>query len=323
MSMGFQAFIKGTSFDVLNAMSFNFVADVVNISGTSSKTYSLPGFNLSAALMNTFSTAGTDSRSYSVSVSGQTVSWNVANACKMMVTATPASGAGSNLYFGFTLYDYSTNPPTFKIAPDFTPYNLVQVIDLTPGYGQILPTKIPASVPMIAFHRAPSGGYDHVWWEEVNQNGYWSLKFRGNTGLNAMQPCRIYLFAKMMINAPNWGFFLYRQGQMVWHNNCLPLKMNILNGGTVTSSAPLASTNGVTSCLFQMNDPAFPGNGIQWFECASGGTNSSGVYAATANDRYQQNQVTGSSRPATWVAGTIGYIECNVYDAYYSQALGL
>jgi hypothetical protein len=121
MSMGFQAFIKGTSFDVLNAMSFNFVADVADISGAGSKTYSLPGFTLSAALMNTFSTAGTTNRSYSVSVSGQTVSWNVANGCKMMVTATPASGAGSNLYFVFTLYDYSTNPPTFKIAPDFTP----------------------------------------------------------------------------------------------------------------------------------------------------------------------------------------------------------
>lgn len=325
MSMGFQTFIKGTSFDVLNSMSFNFIADITTVSGAGSKTYSFPGFTLSAALMNTFSAVGTDARSYTVSVSGQTISWNVANACKMMVTATPSSGADSGLYFGFSLYDYSTSPRTFKIAPDFTPYNLVQIIDLTPAYNQVLQTNIPVSVPMIAFHRATNNSYDHVWWNEINQNGYWALQFRGNTGLFAMQPCRIYLFAKLLINTPNWGFFLYRPGttEMAWHSNCLPLKMSILNGGTVTSSVPLASTNGVTSCLFQPSDPSFPSVGTQWFECASAGMNSSGAYAATANDRYQQTSYNGSVRPPTWVAGTIGFIECNFYDAYYRQALGL
>jgi hypothetical protein len=322
MSMGFQAFIKGTSFDVLNAMSYNFIADIGNISGSGSKTYSLPGFNLSAALMNTFSSVGVDARSYNISVSGQTVSWNVSNTCKMMVTATPAVGAGSSLYFGFTLYDYSTNPPTFKIAPDFTPYNLVQVIDLTPAYNQVLQTNIPASVPMVAFHRATNNSFDHVWWIEGTQNGYWAFTFRGNTGLNAMQPCRIYLFAKILVNAPNWGFFLYRNGSIVWHNNCLPLKMNILNGGTITGGGPLAVTNSVTGCLFQQSDPAFPGIGTQWFECASAGRDSNGIYSATSNDRYAQNQVSGSVRPPTWVAGTIGYIDTTYYDQYYIQSLG-
>jgi hypothetical protein len=325
MSFGLQTFIKGTSFDVLASMSFNFVVDITTISGAGSKTYSYPNFVISAALMNTFSAVGTDARSYNVSVSGQTVSWNVANTCKIMVTATPAPGSDSSKYFGFTLYDNSTKPRTLKLAPDFTPYNLVQVIDLTPAYNQVLQTSIPASVPMIAFHRATNNSYDHVWWNEINQNGYWALQFRGNTGLFPMQPCRIYLFAKMLVNIPNWGFFLYNGGadKMVWHSNCLPLRMSILNGGTITSSVPLASTNGVTSCLFQPSDPSFPSVGTQWFECASGGMNSAGNYAATANDRYQQTAYNGNSRPPTWVAGTIGYTECNYYDAYYRQALGV
>lgn len=321
MSMGFQAFIQGTSYDVLNSMSYNFVVDIVTISGAGSKTYSYPGFVLSAALMNTFSSPGTSSRNYNVSASGQTVSWNVSNSCRMVVTATPVSGASSNLYFGFSYYDYSTSPPTFKIAPDFTPYNLCQVIDLTPGYNQVLQTSIPSSVPMVAFHRATNNSYDHVWWEETTQNGYWALKFRPNTGLNAMQPCRIYIFAKMMINAPNWGFFLYRNGSMVWHSNCLPLKMTVLNGGTVTSSQPLAVTNCVTGCLFQPMDPSFPGNGTQWFNCASAGRDG-GNYAATTLDRYMQVQVSGNSPPPSWVAGIVAYTECSAYDAYYRQALG-
>lgn len=319
MSMGFQAFIKGTSFDTLNAMSFNFVADIKTVSGTGSTTYSLPGFTLSAALMNTVSLVGV--RQYSVSVSGQTVSWSVANACKIMVTATP-SNVSSSLYFGFSLYDYSTNPRTFKIAPDFTPYNLAQVIDITPAYGQVLQTSIPSTMQMIAFHRGTGSTYDHVWWSESVVNGFWALTFRPNTGLNAMTACRIYIFAKRLVNPPDFGFFLYRSGALVWHNNCLPLNMKILNGGTVTSSTPLAITNGVTGCLYQRADPAFPTPGTQWYNCASAGM-SGASYACTTLDRYQQTVVSNGNEPGTWAAGTLGYIDCNVYDSYYKQALGL
>ena len=324
MSVGFQAFLKGTSFDVLNSMSFNFIADIKYVSGNGSTTYSLPGFTLSAALMNTYSGQGTSGDSYTVSVSGQTVTWNVKNTSKLIVTATPTAGADSGMYFGFSMYDYSTNPRTFKIAPDFTPYNLAQVIDVSPAYDQIFQTNIPASVPIMAFHRATGSTYDHVWWTEINQNGYWAFKFRSNTGLNAMQACRIYIFAKLLINNPVWGFFLYKNGSMVWHNNCLPLKMNILNGGTVTSAAqPLAISNGVTSARAIQTDPSVPGTYTTWYECASAGRDSSGNYAATTLDRYFQNIIPSPSLPPSWVAGTVGYIECDIYDAYYRQALGV
>lgn len=325
MSMGFQTILKGTTFDVLNTMSFNFIADIRDVSGSGSFTYNLPGFSLSAALMNTFSASGTGERSYNVAVSGQTVSWNVANTCKMMVTATPDSSAGSRLNFTFALYDYSTNPRTFKIAPDFTPYNLVQVMDLTPGYGQIVQTNIPVNVPMVAFHRSlVAGTYDHIWWEEINQNGFWSFKFRLNTGLFPMQTCRIYIFAKLLVNIPTHGFFLYQPGtsNMIWHSNCLPLKMNILNGGTVTSGQPLACTNAVTGCFFIPDSPGAGGNGTQWFNCASAGQEN-GQFAATTLDRYQQVQVGGVTRPPVWSSPNIGYTECNFYDTYYRQALGV
>lgn len=319
---GFQSFVNGTSFDAVNAMSYNFIADVATITGSGSKTYSLAGFNLSAAIIGGRTSAGSTQITYSVSVSGQTVSWSgVDIASKLIVTAT----ANTTLnYAGFIYNDYSVNPPVFKIAPNFTPFNLTQVIDITPSFGQVIQTNVPASQSMIAFHRCTAAsGFDHVWWTEIVQNGYWALQFRPNFGY-AMTSTRIYVFSKIMVNIPPGGFFMYNNGQMVWHSNCLPLQM--MTGAIVNAGQPVASTSGVSVVVSQPFDPAFPETGVTLYNCYSGGVNNSGQYEISGADLYSSANYSvpaSQGRPPPYSCGPPGAIYTNIYDSYYRQALGV
>jgi len=317
---GFQSFINGTSFDAVNAMSYNFIVDVATVSGSGSKTYNLNGFTISAVIIGGRTSAGTSQITYTVSVSGQTVSWSgVDISSKLIVTATPTTTLN---YGGFVYNDYSANPPVFKLAPTFTPFNLVQVIDLTPAFGQIIQTNVPVSIPFIAFHRSlASSGFNHVWWTEINQNGYWALQFRPNFG-NAMTATRIYVFAKMMVNVPTGGFFMYDNGMIVWHSNCLPLQMQ--SGSTTNAGQPVASTSGVSVVVSQPYDPAYPNTGVTMYNCYSGGVNSSGNYEASGGDLFSSaNYQVPQGRPPGYSCGPPGFIYCNVYDSYYRQALGI
>lgn len=319
---GFQAFINGTSFDAVNAMAYNFIADIATVSGNGSNTYNLPGFILSASLNGGRTSAGSQQITYSVSVSGQTVSWNGVDApSKLIVTATATTTLN---YAGFIYNDYSVNPPVFKLAPNFTPFNLVQVIDLTPGFDQILQTNVPANMAMLAFHRSTAGsGFDHVWWYEINQNGYWALQFRPNFG-TAMGPIRIYVFAKMMVNVPPGGFFMYNNGVMVWHSNCLPLQMQ--SGSTTNAGQPVAITSGVSVVRAIPSEPSTPNVGTRQYNCYSAGINSSGNWEASGADLYASvfyNNPAGSGLPPSYSCGPPGFIYTNAYDSYYRQALGV
>lgn len=322
MAGGFQTFINGTSFDAVNSMSYNFIADVATVSGTGSKTYSFAGFNLSAAIIGGRTSAGGQQITYGVSVSGQTVSWSgVDTASKLIVTATAATTFN---YAGFVYNDYSVNPPVFKLAPNFTPFNLVQVLDLTPGFDQIVQTNVPASMSMVAFHRSTaSSGFNHVWWYEINQNGYWALQFRPNFG-SAMGPTRIYVFAKMMVNVPPGGFFMYDNGVMVWHSNCLPLQMQ--TGSTTNAGQPVAITPGVSVVLSIPTDPAYPNIGTRRYNCYSAGINTSGNWEASGGDIYASafyNNPSNTGLPPSYSCGPPGFIYTNAYDSYYRQALGV
>ncbi|MDF7648110.1 hypothetical protein PUG42_06060 [Erwiniaceae bacterium L1_54_3] len=320
MADGFTAYINGTTFDAINAMAFNFVVDTPSISGSGSKTYSYPGFTISAAILGGRSTAGATQINYNVSVSGQTVSWSgVDVTSKLIVTATATSIAN---YAGFVLNDYSKNPPVFKIAPTFTPFNLAQVIDLTPSAGQVLQTNIPASQPFVAFHRSlTSSGFNHVWWTETTQNGFWALRFRPAFG-SAMTATRIYIFSKLMLNVPSGGFFMYDNGSIVWHNNCLPLQMQV--GAVTGSTVPLATTSGVSVVISYPADPGYPNVGQTMYNCYSGGVNSSGTYDGSGADLYASvSYSTPSAVPPSYSCGPPGIIQTNIYDAYYKLALGV
>ncbi|XDK20884.1 Hypothetical protein ABZS17I87_01199 [Kosakonia cowanii] len=57
------------------------------------------------------------------------------------------------------------------------------------------------------------------------------------------------MFSNILANIPDYGFYLYRDGQMVWHSNCLPLQVIPLTNGDITSDTPLAVSSSVTALL--------------------------------------------------------------------------
>ena len=150
-----QAFIRGTSFDAINSMAVNYVMDVLDISGSGSKAYP-GGCTYQANLMiETAVSVLPTNNPYQVNVAGNVVSWNVATPVRLVVLATPNTGTDSS-YFGYSLYSYDANGnKTVKLAPDFVPFCLVDVIDVPPG-GQLIQTRIPVRHKIVTFHRLPN-----------------------------------------------------------------------------------------------------------------------------------------------------------------------
>lgn len=319
-----QTFINGTGFDAINSMAVNYVMDVIDISGTGSKSYPV-GCTYQANLMiETAVSALPTNNPYQVSVAGNVVSWNVATSVRLVVLATPNTGRESD-YFGFSLYSYDGNGNrTIKLAPDFTPFCLVAVIDVPPG-GQFIQTQIPVSQKIVTFHRLPNadGRLSTSVYSVVNSGGFHAFSF--NAAGITQTGCRVYVFSNYLVNIPTHGFFLYRDGVMVWHSNCLPLNMGMLTGD-ISSSVPLAVTPGVTSLIYIPADPVYPtSGGYLNINCSAAGYKNGAWQAVIANvfsSRIISAQEAAAVRP--WaIRGYVGYIDCSIYDQYYPYALGL
>lgn len=77
MSYGGRTYIKGTSFEVINAFAANYVLDSGVVASSGSRTYSPPsGFSLKADLYPFMATPNANYRPPSITVSGNTVSWS-------------------------------------------------------------------------------------------------------------------------------------------------------------------------------------------------------------------------------------------------------
>ncbi len=318
-----QTFIEGTSFDAIETMAVNYVLDVLTISGSGSKTYQ-SGVALSFTLMNTFVGGQTTTRDYTVTVSGATVSWNVPNTCTLVIFAEPNAGTLDSAY-GFQIFQYINDVRTVKISPNFVPYCLVQVIDVPAGQ-RIVQTSVPAARGFMAFHRSmstTSGQLDLCWWEQTTQNGFYALNFP-SAGAN-QTGCRVYIFSDYLVNIPAWGFYGYNAGTMVWHSNCLPLRIiPSASLSSLTSSTPRAVSSCVTGHRFIPQDPAFP-TGYSNFQCSAAGYRN-GKYEVSASEIFQSTYISNEDegrRMKQWVVGGLGVIDCASYDQYYKYALGI
>lgn len=319
--MSFQVPIKGTSFDVLNSMAFNYVADSFWASGSGSRTYPSLNVTYEAVILNSFSGSDNNDRNYNITVSGNTVSWNMPNIVRMLVIATPNIGANSN-YGGFAYYEYPNGQRTVKLAPDFLPFNLVQVIDIGAGNGD-LETVVPLGKGIIAFHRGLDMGVnrlDQMIFEYVEGNGRHVLRVTNNpTG------GRIYVFSNMLVNIPGSGFYMYRDGQMIWHSNCLPLNVRKIPNGRLDSDQPLACPSNVCGSIKIQTDPKFQ-VGYDNRQCASAGY-SNGRWrvdiADTFFSRFIENEDAFRNLKPWFLGGYPAYIETNIYDQYYRAALGI
>jgi len=313
-----QTFIQGTSFDAINSMAVNYVLDVIAISGSGSKTYQT-GVSLSYTLMNTFIGSQTEARSYIVDINGSTVSWSVPNGCMLVVYAEPNTGTVDDS-FGFQLFQYINGQMTVKLSPNFVPYCLVQVIDIPAGQRTVQ-TNVPASNGFMAFHRYMTPGrLDLCWWQQTTQNGMHALNFP--TAASNQTGCRAYIFSNYLVNIPEWGFFVYRNGVLVWHSNCLPLK--IIKPDSRFSDTPVAVSAGVMSHMYQPLDPSYP-VGYSNFTCSGAGFRD-GQYEFSVTEVFQSTYISNpdeGSRMKTWVVGGVGVIDCAAYDQYYKYALGI
>lgn len=215
------------------------------------------------------------------------------------------------------------------MAPGFTPLVLVQVVDLPVG-SQTFQTVVPSDSTIIAFHRrADANLMDGVFWSQIEQNGYWALNF--SSDLMKQTTTRVYIFSNMVVNTPEYGFYIYANGKIVYHSNCLPLKMLTMDGlGEIgPSTTPLA----VCSCITSQYSESYDAIKTYWgYTRSSAGYNTNQYtgkgdgYYVTGNEVYVENMNNIDQHPnfkeGAWQVSSIGYIECDIYDQYYKQALG-
>ena len=320
-----QTFIQGTSFDAINAMAVNYVMDVLDISGTGSKSYPAGCTYQASLIIESVVQVMPTTNPYHINISGNTISWNVATPIRLVVFASPNTGRESD-YFGFSLYSYDGNGNrTIKLAPDFTPFCLVSVIDVPPG-NQNIASSVPLGQKIVTFIRTRDGDarMPTSFYQQYNAGGNYGFSFV-QTGGMTQTGCRMYIFSNYLVNIPTHGFFLYRDGAMVWHSNCLPLNMGLLTGD-ISSSTPVAVTPGITSGIYVPQDPANPQyGGYLNMNCSSAGI-SNGSWKAAIGVVYSSRIISSGEAAAfkPWaIRGYVGYIDCSIYDQYYPYALGL
>ncbi|MGQ9453095.1 hypothetical protein [Leclercia adecarboxylata] len=316
-----QMFIEGTSFDATNAMGFTYVIDHIVVTGAGSKTYSTSGFNLDVTAMNNTLANNEQNNTITASVSGNTLSWNTTVPLRLMVTATAKTGADTG-YAGFALYEYPAGVKTVKLAPDFTPYVLVNVIDIEAG-ARTVDTGVPVGAGIMVFMRNRNnegGALSRSLFNQIESGGTYQLQF-ANAGQN-QYPTRAYIFSKVLPPVPAAGFYMYRDGVMVWHNNCLPLDAKFITQSYMESDRPLAVTTGITSFMYIPQDPANPSYGFSNYTCSGAGIASNGKWRTNSTEVYQSTLGSISLTVKPWVVGTrIMYIDCDPYDSYYRQSL--
>ena len=320
-----QTFIAGTSFDAINSMAVNYVMDVLDISGTGSKSYPAGCTYQASLIIESVVQVMPTTNPYQINISGNTVSWNVATPIRLVVLAMPNTGTDSS-YFGHSLYSYDAyGNKTVKLAPDFVPFCLVNVIDVPPG-SQNIQSSVPLGQKIVTFIRARDGDarMPTSFYQQYNAGGYYGFSFV-ETGGMTQTGCRLYIFSNYLVNIPTHGFFLYRDGAMVWHSNCLPLNMQLL-AGDATSATPMAVTPGITSGIYIPQDPSNPQyGGYLNMNCSSAGI-SNGVWKASSAVVYSSRIISSSEATAfkPWaISGRVGFIDCSIYDQYYPYALGL
>lgn len=199
------------------------------------------------------------------------------------------------------------------MTPNFTPLCLVQVIDLPAGTGDIQ-TIVPVSKKFVAFHRSLDTIIDCIYWDQININGYWALRLNANR-----TAVRIYVFSDFLVNIPRYGFFVYRNGtEIVWHNNCLPLKVTPYGGTSL--AAPVAISSGI-SMAYNVQTAAESIYGWRVFSAGPSSTEP-GRYILTAQTLNQFFGSKGNEYPGNWSIPVKYYLDCTYYDAYYRQSLG-
>lgn len=319
--MGFQTFIEGTSFDVLETMGADFIIDTFEISaGTYTRSYPhLPQCTLTCDLMWRSTGGARDDPELTYSQSGNSITFTLQINAVVAIVAVPASGNGLADAFGFA----ASKNGGMLISPDFTPMVLVGIHDIADA-NTVYQSNVPSGNAFFAFHRAdnPQGGFssDMVLWDQVVQNGYHTLRMQGRS----RGGCRVYIFSDMIPPPPDNGFFVYKNNKMVYHSNCLPLRYKKLTRLQINvySETPLAVMNTISAIRAISTGTTLTTLG---YAAGAGYSDVNKKWGAYLNGYQFSSSMTGGGHSSSFDSTLpyLSYIECEYYDKYYKQSLGI
>ncbi|PPE61969.1 hypothetical protein F157LOC_00804 [Pectobacterium brasiliense] len=195
-------------------------------------------------------------------------------------------------------------------SPSFTPYILTQVMDLPRNNGLLVDTVVDFTDEVMFFHRGLNG---YAFAAIQMQNNAGKLRLRIYLQGGEASTIRIYLFSRKIVKIPDYGLFFYKNGSVIFHDKCLPLFVkSIPNNTSISMNGKFAFESRY------MHSDMNPDLGRYYYTfwgvlCSPTNSRGGEVYfwdVSSAQGYFQ-------SHPPTLM-----YIETEIYDQYYQQALG-
>ncbi|MDA5496962.1 hypothetical protein [Yersinia aleksiciae] len=215
-------------------------------------------------------------------------------------------------------------------SPEFTPTVLVQVMDRNADYTQdvsaqhYFDTIVPNYKKCFVFHKVISSGSQQgvsggvLHYAEQGPSGYWRIHTIGGTA-GLVHTLRFYVFSEFVSYIPEWGIYFFKNNQMVYAGNCLPLDIKFWEKPQATTPAPTMPC-AVISSIAEQRSQGIPGTNpptvLVFLMCFIG--YSGGI----ATPVYRQISTgAGAGGPDGFSKGC-PYIETALYDQYYKASLG-
>ncbi|HFE9025683.1 TPA: hypothetical protein ACGATF_004405 [Yersinia enterocolitica] len=215
-------------------------------------------------------------------------------------------------------------------SPEFTPTVLVQVMDRTADYtGDVsaqhyYETIVPNTKKCFIFHKilstgsqqGASGGVLH--YAEQGPNGFWRVHTTAGTA-GLAHTIRFYVFSEFVANIPEWGIYFYKDGQLVYTGNCLPLDIKFWERPQLTTPAPTMPCATICSVARQLTQGILgtnPPTALIFLFCFTGF--SSGIITPV----FRQISQSAGGGSADGFSKGCAYIETSLYDQYYKASLG-
>lgn len=219
--------------------------------------------------------------------------------------------------YGFAVYKNGK----LWASPDYTPLVLVQLIDqlnMIPGSQYTVQTNVPNGRQNVVFGRTTQANVAVSFYTQDGDAGYQKIVINFVKASNGIPTVgiRFYIFSNFVAWTPGWGFFLYRNGAMVYSGNCLPLQMKYMPVNSPNPAIPCGTQAGYADAVSN----AIPGQSNATLTVLMLWAGSpDGIFATP----YQEIERVGNT-PVVLPVPSKGclYIETTLYDRYHKFSLG-
>ncbi|QKJ87397.1 hypothetical protein PMPD1_2455 [Paramixta manurensis] len=210
-------------------------------------------------------------------------------------------------------------------SPDYTPLNLVQVIDQSfPRNNAVninVQTNVPNAQQCLVFVRSVTQTGCCIYKVNNGANGFKVINLTSTYGSSQFSSIsfRFYVFSDFVAFAPNYGIFFYRNGKMIYCGNCLPLQIKWYAANATNPGKSAAVMPGYATLNANAGPPG-PGGGATLILLMGWVGQSNGISQSVYLE-VNRNSNTPIITPPN--AKGVLYIETALYDQYYRQSLGL